>query len=88
MSPKFHWVAHFPLHLERLGTLISCLVHERKHKTIKRYADDIHNISLWPACKPQLEATWAVITELFGSTTASDKDEATETAAVPSLTPS
>ena len=38
------------------------------------YADDVHNISLWPECKPELEATWAVITELFGSAAASDKD--------------
>jgi hypothetical protein len=32
MIPKFHWMIHYPAHLERYGTLVTCFVHERKHK--------------------------------------------------------
>ena len=43
MHTKYHWLLHYALHLERYGTLVSCFVHERKHKTIKRFAQDILN---------------------------------------------
>ena len=43
MIPKFHWMIHYPAHLERYGTLVTCFVHERKHKLAKRYGTDIHN---------------------------------------------
>jgi hypothetical protein len=43
MQPKFHWLLHYARCLSRFGTLISCFVHERKHRTIKRYAADILN---------------------------------------------
>ncbi len=41
--PKFHWLIHLANALERWGILPTCWVHERKHKVVKRYADDIHN---------------------------------------------
>jgi len=43
MVPKFHWLIHLAKHMEDLGTLISCWVHERKHRIVKRYANDIQN---------------------------------------------
>ena len=43
MHPKFHWLIHLPMYLHRWGTLLSCFVHERKHKMVKRYSTDIHN---------------------------------------------
>lgn len=43
MSPKFHWLLHFAYHLDNFGTLLSCFVHERKHRMVKRYANDIVN---------------------------------------------
>ena len=43
MIPKFHWLLHFPAWLKRFRTLISCFVRERKHKMVKRYANDMRN---------------------------------------------
>ena len=43
MHPKFHWLLHFGHHLANFGTLISCFVHERKHRMVKRYANEICN---------------------------------------------
>ena len=43
MHPKFHWLLHFPTHKEKFGFLPSCWVHERKHKTAKRFADGAVN---------------------------------------------
>jgi hypothetical protein len=43
MQPKFHWLVHLPRHLARFGILPTCWVHERKHKVVKRYANDILN---------------------------------------------
>ena len=36
--PKHHMGLHLPEFLRRFGTLLSCFVHERKHKIIKRFA--------------------------------------------------
>ena len=36
MRTKFHWVLHFPQHLQKHKILPSCFVQERKHKMIKR----------------------------------------------------
>ena len=43
MIPKFHWLLHFGSHLLNFGTLISCFVHERKHRMVKRYCNEILN---------------------------------------------
>lgn len=45
MHPKFHWLVHLPHHLDRFGFLPTCFVHERKHKLVKRYSNDIKNTS-------------------------------------------
>lgn len=36
--PKMHYLLHIPFMLLAHGILIACFVHERKHKEIKRYA--------------------------------------------------
>ena len=41
--PKFHWLLHFPKSLRDVGTLVACFVHERKHRMLKRYCNDIRN---------------------------------------------
>ena len=41
--PKWHWMVHYHQHLERHGMLVTCWVHERKHKMVKRYSQDIAN---------------------------------------------
>ena len=43
MPPKFHWCIHLPHELRRFLTLLSCWVHERKHRMVKRYSNDVHN---------------------------------------------
>ena len=43
MHPKFHWLVHLPRHLETFHCLPTCWVHERKHRVVKRYANDICN---------------------------------------------
>ena len=40
---KFHWLLHIPSHMSKLNFLISCWVHERKHRIIKRYSEGIQN---------------------------------------------
>ena len=47
MTPKYHWLIHFPSYLRRFGTLIACFVHERKHKMLKRYCNDIRNTGIF-----------------------------------------
>ena len=42
-TPKFHWTLHYPDALYQWKTLLSCFVHERKHKTILRFGTDIYN---------------------------------------------
>ena len=41
--PKFHWIVHLARELERFGMLLSCWVHERKHRMVKRYSQMIEN---------------------------------------------
>ena len=43
LIPKCHWLLHFAKHLERWGMLLSCFVTERKHKMLKRYANQVEN---------------------------------------------
>ena len=47
MHPKFHWIVHLHQHLAKFGMLPTCWTHERKHKLIKRYANDAHNTSTY-----------------------------------------
>ena len=43
MHSKFHWLLHMPSHIAKFNFLISCWVHERKHRIIKRYSEGIQN---------------------------------------------
>ena len=43
MTPKIHWLLHFPKSLRDVGTLVACFVHERNHRMLKRYCNDIRN---------------------------------------------
>ena len=43
MHSKFHWLVHLSRHLENFKMLPTCWVHERKHRVVKRYANDICN---------------------------------------------
>ena len=43
MHSKFHWLVHLGSHLERFSLLVSWWVHERKHRIVKRYSQDIQN---------------------------------------------
>ena len=36
--PKHHFMLHLPGQIARFKMLIACFVHERKHKTVKRWA--------------------------------------------------
>ena len=41
--PKCHYALHLGECWRRHGRLLSCFVHERKHKQIKKFANDSHN---------------------------------------------
>ena len=41
--PKHHYSTHLGEQLRKFGMLASCFVHERKHKMVKRYANDMRN---------------------------------------------
>jgi hypothetical protein len=43
--PKCHYALHLPAMLQRHGFLMSCWVHERKHKELKRFANELDNTS-------------------------------------------
>ena len=43
MTPKFHWLIHLWKEFQEHGMLISCFVHERKHKLVKRYCTPVMN---------------------------------------------
>lgn len=45
LTPKCHWLLHFPELLERNGRLLNCFALERKHRMPKRYATELANIS-------------------------------------------
>ena len=41
--PKNHLALHLPWQMHHHGTLYSCFVHERKHKELKRYGNQLSN---------------------------------------------
>ena len=45
MIPKFHFAMHLAGFLGRWGTLPNCYVLERKHKQVKRFANEVRNTS-------------------------------------------
>lgn len=42
-QPKLHYSLHLAGQLSLHGVLIACWCHERKHKELKRYANNLHN---------------------------------------------
>ena len=40
---KFHWLLHLADCLANIGILLSCFVHERRHRLIRKYAGDAYN---------------------------------------------
>ena len=55
MTPKYHWLVHFPRHFQRWGCLLSCFVHERKHKAVKRFVNDVLQLA---------SSEWSVLSEV------------------------
>lgn len=45
LTPKCHWLLHFPEALQKNGRLFNCFCLERKHRVPKRYAEDIKKIA-------------------------------------------
>jgi len=43
MHPKFHWCIHLARELRIFGMLLTCWVHERKHRMVKRYTNNQRN---------------------------------------------
>jgi hypothetical protein len=43
--PQFHFMIHFPATLRKLGWVPNAMILERKHKSVKRYADALMNTS-------------------------------------------
>ena len=43
MHPKFHWTIHLHIELRNFGMLLTCWVHERKHRMVKRYTNAMRN---------------------------------------------
>ena len=43
ITPKFHHALHLPWFLEKFGVLVSCITHERKHRVVKKYLENLHN---------------------------------------------
>ena len=41
-QPKVHFSLHLSRQLEKHGLLVACWVHERKHKELKRFANNMH----------------------------------------------
>ena len=53
MRPKYHWMLHYAPALARHGYMVNCFVHERKHKYVRRYGNDVFNL---PAYEKSLMA--------------------------------
>ena len=64
LVPKFHYSMHLPRLLHVHGLLISCWVHERKHKCLKRWADQMHNSGKWYEASVLQETTHSCINSL------------------------
>ena len=47
LHPKFHWLVHLPRQLAHFGVLPTCWVHERNHRMVKRYANDVYNTAVF-----------------------------------------
>ena len=45
MTPKFHWMLHFPSQLQKYKFMVNCFCLERKHRTPKRYCSEFRSIT-------------------------------------------
>ena len=61
LVPKFHYALHLPPLLRQHGLLISCWTHERKHKSIKLYANQVSNAGTWYEMSILREVTHSAI---------------------------
>ena len=48
--PKGHFALHLPDSLRRHGLLLSCFVHERRHKEVKRFANQLTSMKAGSEC--------------------------------------
>ena len=55
MIVKFHWLLHFPMFLKRHGSLPNCFCLERKHKVVKKFADNL---------KPRVDGSATVLRDV------------------------
>ena len=67
-QPKMHYVRHIPQHVSSHPRLLSCFVHERKHRTLKKFTNDSHNHNRTTAFERSLlqEVTLLQATQLRG----------------------
>ena len=42
-QPKVHYSLHSADHIKKFGVVVSCFTHERKHRELKRFANQMHN---------------------------------------------
>ena len=47
MIKKFHYMLHFGTELRRFGFLMSCFVHERKHRMVRAFCNDVKNTMIF-----------------------------------------
>jgi hypothetical protein len=47
LIPKFHWIIHLAIESRWFGILLTCWVHERKHRMVKRYTDQVRNTRVY-----------------------------------------
>ena len=57
IRPTHHYALHLPDMLLRFLTLVGCLVHERKHRVVKRYTRIMQNLQKWDLGSLE-EVTW------------------------------
>ena len=50
MIIKFHYTLHLSMYLQKYGMLVSCFVHERKHKLPKRFANEVNKHQMELGC--------------------------------------
>ena len=61
LVPKFHYALHLPPLLRQHGLLISCWTHERKHKSLKLFANQVSNAGTWYEMSVLREVTHSAI---------------------------
>ena len=65
LVPKFHYSLHLAPLLQRHSMLISCFTHERKHKELKRWSNQLANAGSWFEASVLKEVTHSAINTLM-----------------------